>query len=118
VDINILMAAVIAQTIAEKMLEPLAAKKDKKLFKPEKFDTNRRFKQWSCTMINYLEMIKGQIRVPLAYAIRMGQANHSLTADTAYLRTIWSARMSAISVVIHECMRCTCVYRSAQQINY
>jgi hypothetical protein len=89
VDVTNLTAAVIAQTIAEKTLAPLAGKKDVKLYEPEKFDP-KHFKKWLRLMGNYLEMIKGQTGVPLSCVIRNGNVD-PLTADTAYLRAIWLA---------------------------
>jgi hypothetical protein len=89
VDVNNLTAAVIAATITEQTLTPSGAKKDEKMFEPEKFDS-KRFKQWSRTMSNYLETIKGQTGVPLSYVIRAADAD-PLTAESAYLRKIWAA---------------------------
>ena len=47
------LTVVIAQTIAEKTLAPLAGKKDEKLFESEKFDP-KHYKKWSRLMGNYL----------------------------------------------------------------
>jgi hypothetical protein len=89
VDVGNLTAAVINQMIAEKTLAPSAGKKDEKLFESEKFDP-KHYKKWSRLMGNHLETIKGQTGIPLSYLIWSGEVD-PLTADTAYLRSIWLA---------------------------
>jgi hypothetical protein len=63
IDINNLNAAVINDTIKEMTLAPASAKKDEKLFKPDKFEP-KRYKQWSRSVANYLDPMMGQSGFP------------------------------------------------------
>jgi hypothetical protein len=89
IDINNLNAAVINDTIKEMTLAPASAKKDEKLFEPDKFEP-KRYKQWSRSMANYLDSMMGQSGVPLSYVTRAADADPA-EAESEYQRVIWSA---------------------------
>ena len=110
IDIGSLTAAVIAQTFTEKTLAPSVGKKDERLFESEKFDP-KHYKKWSRLMSNYLDTIKGKRGIPLSYVIWSGDID-TLTAEKAYLRTIWSASHVGEIYDENNC-QVHCIYKNA-----
>jgi hypothetical protein len=81
--------AVLAGTIREMTISTEEAKKDEKMFYPEKFNP-KKYISWMQSFENYLDSVQGKSKVPLTYIIRPEGVNPADAVDQ-YQRAIWSA---------------------------